>query len=90
MDDLKLIQCGINISDEKGNIPQECSTWQFNLQFYKGRDRSASDSIALLISSGIEFDKLIDSFGEELMTSGIILNEDIKWVSFHAMILLIC
>ena len=89
VDDLKLIQCGISISDEKGNIPQECSTWQFNLKFDKGRDRSASDSIALLISSGIEFDKLIneginhDSFGEALMTSGIILNEDIKWVSFH-------
>lgn len=89
VDELKLIQCGISISDEKGNCPPECSTWQFNLKFDKNRDRSASDSIALLVSSGIEFDKLVtdgithDSFGEALITSGLILNEDIRWVSFH-------
>ena len=89
VDDLKLIQCGISISDEKGNTPLECSTWQFNLKFDKNRDRSASDSIALLVSSGIEFDKLSkdgitqDAFGEALITSGLILNDDIKWVSFH-------
>ena len=89
VDDLKLIQCGISISDEKGNQPSECSTWQFNLKFDKSRDKSASDSIQLLINSGIEFEKLVthgisqDAFGEALITSGLILNDEIKWVSFH-------
>lgn len=89
VDDLRLIQCGISLSDEKGNSPPNCSTWQFNLKFDLNKDKSSSESISLLIKSGIEFDKLItngisqDTFGESLITSGLILNEDIKWVSFH-------
>jgi CCR4-NOT transcription complex subunit 7/8 len=26
----------------------------------------------------------VDEFGELLMTSGLVLNEDIKWISFHS------
>lgn len=89
VDDLKLIQCGISISDEKGNIPADCSTWQFNLKFDRNKDKSNPDSIALLINSGIEFDKLNEEgiepnhFGEVLITSGLILTDEIKWISFH-------
>lgn len=89
VDDLKLIQCGISISDEKGNTPSECCTWQFNMKYDRNRDRSNSESIALLINSGIEFDRLSNQgitpehFGEVLITSGLILNDEIKWVSFH-------
>lgn len=89
VDDLKLIQWGISLSDEKGNSPQECSTWQFNLKFDKSKEKYSNESIALLISHGIDFDKLAkygltpEAFGEFLTTSGLILNEDIKWISFH-------
>ena len=49
----------------------------------------AQDSIDLLQNSGIQFKKHeeegIDSleFAELLMTSGVVLMENIKWLSFH-------
>ena len=49
----------------------------------------AQDSIDLLQSSGIQFkgheDEGIDTtdFAEMLMTSGIVLSEHVKWLSFH-------
>jgi CCR4-NOT transcription complex subunit 7/8 len=33
VDILKLIQVGITLSDEKGNMPEGVNTWQFNLKF---------------------------------------------------------
>lgn len=50
----------------------------------------AQDSIDLLIRSGIDFSKHeemgidVQDFGELLITSGIVLNDDIKWISFHS------
>lgn len=50
----------------------------------------AQDSIDLLAKSGIDFKEHdargIDvlEFGELLMTSGIVLNEEVKWISFHS------
>lgn len=49
----------------------------------------AQDSIELLSNSGIDFRKHqekgieVDRFAELLMTSGIVLSEDVRWVSFH-------
>lgn len=49
----------------------------------------AQDSIDLLQNSGIQFKKHEEDgidphdFAELLMTSGIVLIEDIKWLSFH-------
>jgi CCR4-NOT transcription complex subunit 7/8 len=53
-------------------------------------DMFAQDSIELLKSSGIDFDKFekygidIQYFGECLVMSGLVLNEDVKWLSFHS------
>jgi CCR4-NOT transcription complex subunit 7/8 len=50
----------------------------------------AQDSIDLLMRSGIDFQKNeadgidVADFGELLMSSGIVLNDNIKWVSFHS------
>ena len=33
VDNLKLIQFGITLSDFNGNLPDETCTWQFNLNF---------------------------------------------------------
>ena len=50
----------------------------------------AQDSIELLKSSGIDFDRFekygidIQYFGECLVMSGLVLNEDVKWLSFHS------
>jgi len=57
---------------------------------YDSGDIFAEDSIELLKSSGIDFGKFeqsgidIQYFGELLTTSGLVLNEDVKWISFHS------
>ncbi|KAG1326594.1 putative CCR4-associated factor 1 [Cocos nucifera] len=95
VDMLKLIQLGLTFSDEFGNLPT-CGTgrgcvWQFNFrEFDVQRDIFASDSIELLRQSGIDFKKNnergIDAnrFGELLMSSGIVLNDSVHWVTFHS------
>jgi CCR4-NOT transcription complex subunit 7/8 len=88
VDKLKLIQMGITLSDEHGNYP-EVSTWQFNFKFDLNNDHHSNESIALLSNSGINFELLenrgipIDMFGEYMITSGLLLNDDIHWISFH-------
>lgn len=95
VDLLKLLQLGLTFSDEDGNLPT-CGTdkfcvWQFNFrEFNVVDDVYANDSIELLRQSGIDFKKNnedgVDAscFGELLMSSGIVLNPNIHWVTFHS------
>jgi CCR4-NOT transcription complex subunit 7/8 len=89
VDSLKLIQVGLTLCDEEGNFPEEVHTWQFNIDFDWTKDKYSYESISLLTNSGINFDKLkengipIDKFAEYLFTSGLILNENIFWITFH-------
>lgn len=52
-------------------------------------DMYAHDSIELLATSGIQFKKHdeqgieVETFAELLMTSGVILNDNVKWITFH-------
>ena len=52
-------------------------------------DMYAQESIDLLQNSGIQFKKHedegidINDFAELLMTSGIVLSDQVKWLSFH-------
>ncbi|GAB2269537.1 CCR4-NOT regulatory complex component [Dionaea muscipula] len=92
---LKLIQLGLTFSNDEGHLPT-CGTdkscvWQFNFrEFNVNEDVFANDSIALLQKCGIDFNKNnekgIDArrFGELLMSSGIVLNENVHWVTFHS------
>jgi len=88
---LKLIQLGITIMNEKGEHPKNYPyhTWQFNLEFDKNIDKYHPTSMNLLKQSGIDFEKLKKRginhkiFAEYLMTSNLVLNPDIKWVSFQ-------
>ncbi|CAN1281884.1 Probable CCR4-associated factor 1 homolog 7 [Linum perenne] len=88
VDMLKLIQLGLTFSDEKGNLP---TIWQFNFrEFNVAEDIYASDSIELLRQCGIDFQKNnergidVSRFGELLMSSGIVLNDGVHWVTFHS------
>lgn len=95
VDMLKLIQLGLTFSDENGNLPT-CGTdsfciWQFNFrEFNISEDIFASDSIELLRQCGIDFKKNnekgidVNRFGELLMSSGIVLNDSVHWVTFHS------
>lgn len=89
VDRLKVIQIGITLSDEMGNYPEEVSTWQFNIDFNIKKDLYSHESISLLMSSGINFEIIaergisIETFGELILTSGLVINDSIHWITFH-------
>lgn len=90
VDLLRIIQLGLTFMDEEGHTPPGFSTWQFNFKFNLNEDMYAQDSIDLLQNSGIQFKKHEEDgidpldFAELLMTSGIVLMDNIKWLSFHS------
>lgn len=90
VDLLKIIQLGLTFLDSSGKPRPGISTWQFNFKFNLSEDMYAQDSIELLQNSGIQFKKHEDEgidvleFAELLMTSGVILNERVKYLSFHS------
>ena len=87
----KLIQIGITLSDENGEYPKKYPyyTWQFNFKFDLEKDKYSEESINLLKNSGIDFDNLkkngidVKDFTKELMNSSLVLNPDVKWISFQ-------
>ncbi|KAJ0794898.1 putative poly(A)-specific ribonuclease [Helianthus annuus] len=65
--------------------------WQFNFrEFNVNDDVFANDSVELLKQSSIDFKKNnengIDArrYGELLISSGIVLNDSVCWVTFHS------
>ena len=63
------------------------------LFFFSREDMYAQESIDLLRKSGIQFDRHetdgIDpnDFAELLISSGVVLMDDINWLSFHRCVL---
>jgi CCR4-NOT transcription complex subunit 7/8 len=94
VDMLKLIQLGLTFSNSEGNLPKhggELCVWQFNFREFKlSEDMYAQDSIELLKNSGIDFASNeargidVHRFGELLMSSGIVLSEEVNWITFHS------
>jgi CCR4-NOT transcription complex subunit 7/8 len=88
---LKLIQLGMTLKNKKGEFPSKYPyfTWQFNFKFDLEKDAYNEESVNLLKNSGINFEKLKkkgirhDIFAENLITSGLVLNPDIFWISYH-------
>lgn len=89
VDYLKLIQLGITLSNDKGEFPKPFHTWQFNFQFDITKDKSSQSSMNLLITSGINFNKLKTNginhkvFFDQFKNSGLVLNPRNNWISFH-------
>ncbi|WFD35525.1 CCR4-NOT core DEDD RNase subunit [Malassezia cuniculi] len=90
VDMLHMIQLGLSVCDAEGNIPPDVCTWQFNLRFDVTRDMCAPDSLELLTTAGLDFERHmrlgIDHtvFGELIVSSGLVLLDNITWVSFHS------
>lgn len=91
VDMLKVIQIGFTFFDSNGQTPKDTfSTWQFNFKFNLSEDMYAQDSIELLQKSGIQFERHEEDginpmyFAELLMTSGVVLDDNISWLSFHS------
>lgn len=91
VDLLRIIQIGLSFFDSKSSTPPgPYTTWQFNFKFDLQEDMYAQDSIDLLQNSGIQFQRHKDEgidpadFAELLTTSGVVLNDKVKWLSFHS------
>lgn len=69
--------------------PAPC-TWQFNFQFSLEDDMYAQESTSMLAKAGIDFSlhekNGIDpfDFGALLISSGLVLLDDVHWISFHS------
>ncbi|ODN02608.1 CCR4-NOT transcription complex subunit 8 [Orchesella cincta] len=89
VDMLNIIQIGLTFYDEFGNNPMGISTWQFNFKFNLEDEMYAQESIQQLKNSGIHFQRHeIDGiewrkFSEFFISSGCVLNDNVKWISFH-------
>jgi len=90
VDLLKIIQLGVTLANDEGQLPQECSTWQFNFKFSLTDDMYTPDSVDQLQKAGIDFQRheefgiLPNDFAELMITSGLVLSHDTKWISFHS------
>lgn len=91
---LKPIQFGLTLTDAIGNFPDlgdGDGSWQFNFSgFDLAGDPHAYETIMDLNQRGIDFQKNqehgIDpaKFAEILMSSGLVCNPDVTWVTFHS------
>uniref|UniRef100_A0A7S2HV17 poly(A)-specific ribonuclease n=1 Tax=Haptolina brevifila TaxID=156173 RepID=A0A7S2HV17_9EUKA len=90
VDLLKIIQLGLTFSTDEGELAPGVCTYQFNFKFSLGEDIYAQDSIDLLTRSGIDFRRHDDYgidvvyFAELFISSGCVLTDEVKWVSFHS------
>lgn len=91
VDMLRLIQLGLTFSNEYGEPPAHGpSTYQFHFKFDLNDEMYAQDSIELLKRAGIDFKRHADygiefeDFGELCISSGIVLNSEVKWIAFHS------
>lgn len=70
-------------------MPCPC-TWQFNFQFSVADDMSNNDSIEFLTTCGLDLEEHrknginAHEFGAILVSSGMVLVDDVRWISFHS------
>lgn len=64
--------------------------WQFNFKFSLETDMYAQESTTMLSKAGIDFERHSkqgidpEEFGALLISSGLVLDPDVRWISFHS------
>jgi len=87
---LSVIQLGLTFTDKDGNKPP-VSTFQFNFRFDLRTERHDPKSIQMLQEAGVDFNRHIAegidirTFAEHMIASGLVLNDNIRWICFHGM-----
>ena len=88
---LQVIQIGFSFFDCVGNLAIPNHTWQFNFKFDLDKDTYAPEAVELMAAIGIPFEKHRDEgimptyFAELLLTSGLVLANDITWVGYKCL-----
>ncbi|KAK9469733.1 ribonuclease H-like domain-containing protein [Lipomyces arxii] len=91
VDLLHVIQLGITFADAHGHRPEGLpSTWQFNFKYNLNEEMYQSEMIDLLTKSGVDFKRHeefgIDpfAFAELFVTSGLVIDDSVTWISYHS------
>ncbi|KAK4753738.1 hypothetical protein SAY87_001842 [Trapa incisa] len=96
VDALKLIQVGLTFSDAGGNLPGLGTSttgfiWEFNFAgFNAARDPHSPESVALLRCQGVDLERNREEgvdcrrFAQLMLTSGLLFNQSVTWVTFHS------
>lgn len=86
---MKLIQAGISLAKKNGERPKGIDTWQFNINYDLKKEKHHPESIKLLQEAGIDFDEMekegidVMIFSDFLMSSGLVINPNVQWITFH-------
>jgi CCR4-NOT transcription complex subunit 7/8 len=86
---LRIIQIGITLGDDAKRLPSPVCTWQFNFKFSQSEDLYTEKAIQLLVDAGINFHRMeqdgidVIDFAHLLLASGLVMNENVVWISFH-------
>lgn len=81
----RALQLSMTLSDGQGVRPKGISTWRFNFAIDPGKDLLGQEqNEATKTDIGRHQSQGIDAlqFGELLMSSGLVLNDEVKWIFF--------
>lgn len=86
----KVIQLSLCLLDEEGHRADGVSTWRFNFEFNSAEEQiTAETAERLRRGCGVDLSRhhaqgiSARLFGELLMSSGLVLNENIRWIVFY-------
>merc|ERR1712113_610834 len=85
----RALQISFTLADAKGNLSKGVTTWRFNFMFDPNTDFFVQESLDLFSKTlGVDLGRhsrqgiASHDFGDLMMSSGIVLSDTIKWITF--------